>query len=111
MEANDGLIGYSIDAYGVYSNHGDLNYDEFIRKISVEERDKPFGNTEPVSNDSMDTVESVESVESVEALSEMTISVSRKVCPKRQSRQVRKYFSALYTGKPMLTRGEVWLMV
>ena len=40
MEANDGLVGYSIDAYGVYSNHDDVNYDEFIRKINVSERDE-----------------------------------------------------------------------
>lgn len=40
FEANDGLIGYSIDAYGVYSNHDDDNYDEFIRKINVNERDE-----------------------------------------------------------------------
>lgn len=35
LEANDGLIGYSIDAYGVYSNHDDDGYDEFIRQIPV----------------------------------------------------------------------------
>ncbi len=40
IEANDGLIGYSIDAYGVYSNHGDDGYDEFIRQIPVEEADE-----------------------------------------------------------------------
>ncbi|MEP7237184.1 MAG: hypothetical protein ABI685_04955 [Ferruginibacter sp.] len=40
MEANDGLTGYSIDAYGVYSNHDDSSYDEFIRKIHVSERDE-----------------------------------------------------------------------
>ncbi len=40
IEANDGLIGYSIDAYGVYSNHDDNAYDEFIRKINVSERDE-----------------------------------------------------------------------
>lgn len=40
IEANDGLIGYSIDAYGVYSNHDDVSYDEFIRKINVSERDE-----------------------------------------------------------------------
>ena len=40
IEANDGLVGYSIDAYGVYSNHDDVNYDEFIRKINVSERDE-----------------------------------------------------------------------
>jgi hypothetical protein len=39
IEAKDGLIGYSIDAYGVYSNHDDANYDEYIRKIPVEERE------------------------------------------------------------------------
>ncbi|GAC1383122.1 MAG: hypothetical protein NVSMB45_10120 [Ginsengibacter sp.] len=39
IEANDGLTGYSMDAYGVYSDHGDDGYDDFIRKISVEERD------------------------------------------------------------------------
>ena len=38
IEANDGLIGYSMDSYGVYSNH-EAEYDEFIRKISVEDRD------------------------------------------------------------------------
>ncbi len=37
MEANDRLIGYSIDAYGVYSNHDDDGYDEFIRQIPVQE--------------------------------------------------------------------------
>jgi hypothetical protein len=40
IEANDGLIGYSMDAYGVYSDHGDDGYDDFIRKIQVEERDE-----------------------------------------------------------------------
>jgi hypothetical protein len=40
IEANDGLIGYSIDAYGVYSEHDDDTYDAFIRKIPVEERDE-----------------------------------------------------------------------
>jgi hypothetical protein len=40
IEANDGLVGYSIDAYGAYSNHDDDGYDEFIREIKVEERDE-----------------------------------------------------------------------
>lgn len=40
IEANDGLMGYSIDAYGVYSNHDDNVYDECIRKINVNERDE-----------------------------------------------------------------------
>ncbi len=37
LEANDGLIGYSIDAYGAYSNHDDDGYDEFIRKLPIQE--------------------------------------------------------------------------
>ena len=40
IEASDGLIGYSMDAYGTYSNHDDDNYDDFIRKIPVEEREE-----------------------------------------------------------------------
>lgn len=40
MQANDGILGYSIDAYGVYSNHEGHNYDEFIKKIPVEEREE-----------------------------------------------------------------------
>lgn len=40
IEAKDGLIGYSMDAYGAYSDHGDDGYDDFIRKIPVEERDE-----------------------------------------------------------------------
>ncbi|MBE7170939.1 MAG: hypothetical protein INR73_10135 [Williamsia sp.] len=39
IEANDGLVGYSMDAYGVYTNH-EAEYDEFIRKIPVEDRDE-----------------------------------------------------------------------
>jgi len=40
IEANDGLIGYSMDAYGVYSNHDEEEgYDNFIRRIKVENRD------------------------------------------------------------------------
>ncbi len=39
IEANDRLIGYSIDAYGVYSNH-DAAYDDFIRKIKVADREE-----------------------------------------------------------------------
>ncbi len=40
IEANDGLVGYSLDAYGVYSEHEDDGYDEFVRKIPIEERDE-----------------------------------------------------------------------
>lgn len=39
IEANDGLIGYSLDAYGVYSDQEE-GYDDFIRKIPVDERDE-----------------------------------------------------------------------
>lgn len=39
IEANDGLIGYSMDAYGMYSNH-EATYDDFIRKVPVEDRDE-----------------------------------------------------------------------
>ena len=40
LEAKDGLIGYSIDAYGAYSNYDDASYDDFIKKIPMEERDE-----------------------------------------------------------------------
>lgn len=40
IEANDGLIGYSLDSYGVYSSHDEEEgYDNFIRQIKVNERD------------------------------------------------------------------------
>ncbi len=36
IEATDGLKGYSIDAYGVYSNHdNEEGYNNFIRKIKL----------------------------------------------------------------------------
>ncbi len=38
IEASDGLIGYSIDAYGAYSNHDNSAYDDFIKKVPVEDR-------------------------------------------------------------------------
>ena len=40
IEAENGLIGYSMDAYGVYSDHEDDSYDNFIRKIPMDERDE-----------------------------------------------------------------------
>ena len=41
MEANDGLIGYSVDAFGAYSNHdGEAGYDDFIRSIPTQEKDE-----------------------------------------------------------------------
>lgn len=39
IEAKDGLTGYTIDAYGVYSDHDD-SYDEFIRQIKVIDREE-----------------------------------------------------------------------
>lgn len=40
IKADDGFIGYSLDAYGMYSNHDDeLGYDNFIRKIPVKDND------------------------------------------------------------------------
>ena len=39
MQANDGTMGYSMDAYGVYTTHNaDENYDDLIKKIPVQER-------------------------------------------------------------------------
>jgi hypothetical protein len=35
----DGLVGYSIDAYGIYSNHEDEEgYDNFLRNVPLEDR-------------------------------------------------------------------------
>jgi hypothetical protein len=40
IEANDGLIGYSIDAFGAYSNHDDEEgYDDLMRTIPVAEKE------------------------------------------------------------------------
>jgi hypothetical protein len=41
IEANDGLMGYSIDTYGAGSSHDDEEgYDNFLRKVNVENRDE-----------------------------------------------------------------------
>ena len=40
IQANDGELGYSMDAHGAYSNHEGHKYDEFIKKIPVEEREE-----------------------------------------------------------------------
>jgi hypothetical protein len=40
IQTRDGLTGYSIDAYGAYSTHDELNYDDFIKRIPVEEREE-----------------------------------------------------------------------
>lgn len=40
IEANDGMIGYTLDSYGAASSHDDEEgYDNFLRKIPVENRD------------------------------------------------------------------------
>jgi len=40
IKATDGLIGYSLNAYGIYSDHDDESgYDNFIRKVKVEGRE------------------------------------------------------------------------
>jgi hypothetical protein len=40
IQANDGTMGYSMDAYGVYSTHEEVNYDDLIKKIPVQEREE-----------------------------------------------------------------------
>ena len=40
IEAKDGLIGYSLDSYGAYSDHDGDGYDDFIRNIKVDEREE-----------------------------------------------------------------------
>lgn len=42
IEASDGLIGYSLDAYGTYSDHGEdaLEFNNFIRQIPIKDRDE-----------------------------------------------------------------------
>ncbi|MBA4852564.1 hypothetical protein [Emticicia sp. BO119] len=41
IESKDGHIGYTIDAYGAYSNHeNEEGYDEFVREIPVVEKDE-----------------------------------------------------------------------
>ncbi|HXB42640.1 MAG TPA: hypothetical protein VNV85_01210 [Puia sp.] len=41
IEANDGLVGYSIDAYGIYSNHDtEEGYDNFLRNVPLEDREE-----------------------------------------------------------------------
>ena len=41
IEAKDGLIGYSLDSYGMYSDHdNEEGYDNFIRLIKTDNRDE-----------------------------------------------------------------------
>ena len=34
VEANDGMVGYSLDAYGVYTNHPDDGYADLIHSLA-----------------------------------------------------------------------------
>jgi hypothetical protein len=41
IESNDGHVGYTIDAYGAYSNHeNEEGYDDFVKEIPVVEKDE-----------------------------------------------------------------------
>ncbi|PUZ19384.1 hypothetical protein GA0116948_1071 [Chitinophaga costaii] len=40
MEDGEGKKGYVLDAFGAYSNHEGDGFDEFLRKIRVEDRDE-----------------------------------------------------------------------
>lgn len=41
IQANDGLIGYSLSAYGTYNDHEEEEgYNNFIRKIQIADRDE-----------------------------------------------------------------------
>jgi hypothetical protein len=40
IEANDGTMGYSMDAYGAYSTQDANNYDDLIKRIPVQEREE-----------------------------------------------------------------------
>ena len=40
IEANDGTMGYTMDAYGAYSTQNAKNYDELIKQIPVQEREE-----------------------------------------------------------------------
>jgi len=40
IQANDGTIGYTMDAYGAYSTHDEVNYDDLIKKLPVQEREE-----------------------------------------------------------------------
>lgn len=39
IETKEGLLGYSIGAYGVYSSYDDAAYTDFIKEIPIEERE------------------------------------------------------------------------
>jgi len=42
LKADDGLIGYTIDAYGAASNHDNDQYDEFLKRIPVMDREDQY---------------------------------------------------------------------
>lgn len=46
IETSEQELGYTIDAYGAYSNHDGEGYDDFVKKIPMEDRpdQEIFGN-------------------------------------------------------------------
>ena len=41
VQTREGLVGYMVDAYGMYSNHdNEASFNNFIRQISVSDRDE-----------------------------------------------------------------------
>lgn len=40
LEDKEGEIGYVLDAYGMYSTHEEAGFDEFVKKIPLEDRDE-----------------------------------------------------------------------
>ncbi|OQP56988.1 hypothetical protein A3860_10475 [Niastella vici] len=41
IEAHDGTLGYTMDAYGVYTTHDEVdNYDDLIKRLPVQEREE-----------------------------------------------------------------------
>lgn len=42
MEDKKGKKGYVIDAYGMYSTHDEEGFDDFIKKIPVEDREEQY---------------------------------------------------------------------
>ena len=40
LEDQEGRKGYVLDAYGMYTSHDESGFDEFLKKIPVEDRDE-----------------------------------------------------------------------
>lgn len=40
LEDKEGDIGYVLDAYGMYSTHEEAGFNEFVKRIPVEDRDE-----------------------------------------------------------------------